>query len=308
MHPSVLVKEILENLAPKEGEVFLDCTINGGGHSYEISRFLGETGVLVGIDEDVNALSLAEDRLKSIPVKKFFFQGNFRNLDRALEEFGIPQANKILFDLGLSSNQLEESGRGFSFQKDEPLLMTFSASSFSSTLQDIQNAQKLTAGDIVNSWDEENIATIIESYGEERFAKRIARAIVFARESKAIATTKELAEIIENAVPARYRMRKIHPATRSFQALRIAVNDEIGALKEGLAKAWDALSIEGRIAVISFHSIEDRIVKNFFKEKKESREGKILTRKPITPSREEEVENKKSRSAKLRVIEKIKEQ
>ncbi len=297
MHQSVLMKEILDGLLPREGDVFLDCTINGGGHSEAVALMLGKSGVLAGIDEDAEALALSKERLKNLPPQKYFFRGNFRNLDTALKDFGIEEVDKVLFDLGLSSNQLGGGERGFSFQKDERLVMTFSTS---------PGSGRLTAGEIVNAWDEENIATVLESYGEEKFAKNIARAIVFARETKDVRTTKELAEIIENAVPAWYRKGRKHPATKTFQALRMTANDEVGALKEGLAKAWKALALSGRIAVISFHSIEDRIVKNFFKSKKELAEGKIVTKKPLVPTREEVKENARSRSAKLRVIEKIK--
>lgn len=301
MHRSVLLKEVLEYLAPQRGEVFLDCTVNGGGHAEAIAEFLGEKGVVVGIDEDQDALEAAKKRLEGTPPKKHLYLGNFRNLDRALQQFSLAETDMILFDLGLSSRQLELSGRGFSFQRDEPLLMTFTAAP--------REDDRLTAEEIVNEWDEENIATILESYGEERFAKRIARAIVSARSAAGsvakngkIERAHALAEIVKDAIPLRYRKGKTHPATKTFQAIRMAVNDEVRALKEGLAKAWKALAPGGRMAVISFHSREDRIVKNFFKKLSAENEGKILTKKPLSPSRAEARENPRSRSAKLRVM------
>lgn len=295
MHASVLPDEVVERLALREGEVFVDCTINGGGHSERAVKLLGKSGVLVGIDLDEDALNAAKWRLRTLRAKKYFFQGNFRNLDQALKKFHINKADKILFDLGLSSRQLENSRRGFSFREDELLLMTFSADS---------SKTAFTASEIVNEWDEENIATILLSYGEERFAKRIARAIVDARGRKRIETSRELSEIVREAVPRGYRKGKIHPATKTFQAIRMTVNDELQALDEGLEKAWKFLAQNGRMAVISFHSLEERVVKNFFRKKEKDGEGKRITKKAITPTREEVLKNPRSRSAKLRVIEK----
>jgi 16S rRNA (cytosine1402-N4)-methyltransferase len=208
-----------------------------------------------------------------------------------------------MLDLGLSSDQFETSGRGFSFQKNEPLLMTF---------KENLGPEDLTAKQIVNTWDEENIADIIYGYGEERYSRKIAKGIVGARAVKPIETTFDLVEIIKNSTPSRYAHGKIHPATRTFQALRITVNDEINALKEGLEKGWERLAPGGRMAVISFHSIEDRIVKHFYKSKEwmekadgtSERTANIITKKPITASHQEISENPRSRSAKLRIIEK----
>lgn len=224
---------------------------------------------------------------------------SFRNLDAVLAKHGIPGADMILFDLGISSDELEHSGRGFTFQKDEPLLMT---------LGDPKTYQ-FTARDIVNSWGEEVIADIIFGYSEDRFARRIAKAIAAYRAKKLVETSAELAEIVRGAVPPLARRGKIHPATKTFQALRIAVNDELNALKEGLAKGYSHLKPGGRMAVISFHSLEDRIVKDFYKKQARAGEAQtptadILTKKPITPNAQEIAENPRSRSAKLRVIEK----
>ena len=202
----------------------------------------------------------------------------------------------IIFDLGLSSDQLEISGRGFSFTKDEPLLMT---------MKESPNDEDLTAKEIVNTWEERNLADIIYGYGEERFSRRIAKAIVEARKENEIKTTFELVKIIEGSVPGSYKRGKIHFATRTFQALRIAVNDELGALEEGLAGGLKILKNEGRMGVISFHSLEDRIVKRFFREMKDEGKIKIINKKPIIAGKEELILNKRSRSAKLRIIEKI---
>ncbi len=291
-HKSVLLKEVFDGLDLKDCDVFVDCTLNGGGHSEEALKRGGKNIKVIGIDLDEDAISRAKDRLSKIGGNFFLKQDSFRNLDKVLKEFGFQKADKILFDLGWSSNQMEEGGRGMSFQKNEPLLMTFKKN---------PEETDLTARDIVNSWDEENIATILKSYGEERFAEKIARKIVEEREKKPIETAFELASIILRTVRPK---GKIHPATKTFQALRIAVNDEIGALKEGLEKAFDSLGGGGRMAVISFHSLEDRIVKNFFRKRKNNGEAETLSKKPIVPSREEILENPRSRSAKLRIIEK----
>ena len=277
-HRPVLLNETIEGLGLSEDSVVLDCTFGGGGHSKEIlRRYPGTKIIAIDEDEEVTAekgISLHHE--------------NFRNLDKVL---GDRKVDAILFDLGFSSDQLESSGRGFSFLKDEPLLMT------------MNEKADLTAEVIVNNWSEESLADIIYGYGEERYARRIARAITEQRAKQPIKTTGELVEVIQDAVP---RKGKIHPATRTFQALRIAVNDELGALKEGLQKGFEALKPEGRMAVISFHSLEDRIVKNFNKEKAKKGRATLINKKPITASDEEIKNNIRSRSAKLRMIEKIK--
>jgi 16S rRNA (cytosine1402-N4)-methyltransferase len=295
-HKSVLLNEVLEYLNPKEGEVYIDMTINGGGHSSKIAPCLGKKGVLVGIDQDPSALTRAKKRIGKCEAKIHLMEDNFRNIKAICKKLGISRADKVLFDLGLSTHELEVSGRGFSFQKDEPLLMTFSADPLKVAF---------TASDIVNTWAKGNIAAVIEGYGEERFARKIAESIVTAREKKKIETTKELVEIIEAGVPPRFRRGKTHFATKTFQALRIAVNDEIRALEEALKAIWILLSPHGRIAVISFHSAEDRIVKRFFRNKQNEGSGKLLFKKAITPGDEELAENRRARSAKLRIIEKF---
>lgn len=296
MHVSVLLNEAIEALELKKGEIVLDCTINGGGHSLAITKSIGKRGILVGIDEDKNALDRAGSNLAGVDAKIILEESNFRNLDKVLKKHEINSVDKILFDFGLSSNQLENSGRGFSFQKDEPLLMTLGV---------VPKLGQLTALEILNSWREEELAEIIFKYGEERFSRRIAHGIVEARKKGIISTTALLKQIIENSVPTSYKRGKIHPATRTFQALRIAVNDELNAIKEGLANAADKLNKGGRIVAISFHSLEDRIVKQYFVGLSKGGNFKIITKKPIIAGREEVLLNPRSRSAKLRVIEKI---
>src|SRR3989344_411229 len=294
LHKSVLLQESILMLDIKPTDVVVDATVGGAGHSSALASHLGESGVLIGLDVDSQAIESAQETLIGVKPTIHLKVENFRNLGTVLQGLSIKAADKYLFDLGWSSIQLESSGRGLSFQKDEPLLMT---------LSDKVTPSTLTAGRIVNEWSEEQIRTIIHSYADERFAKRIAEAIVRQREISPIATTKELADLILAAVPGWYRNRKTHPATKTFQALRITVNDELDALQEGLRSAQAHLSTGGRIAVISFHSMEDRIVKRMFREWEKEGQGKILTKKPMTPSREEQQENPRSRSAKLRIFE-----
>lgn len=294
MHIPVLLHEIIEGLEIQKGDVVLDGTVGGGGYTKALCDQVGEKGTVIGLDQDGTTLAQTRQKLEKTECTLHLVRSNFRNLDSVLESLAISNIDGLVFDLGLSSLQLEESGRGFSFLKDEPLYMTFS---------ETPETSLFTAGDIINSWEEETIANIIFGYGEERYSRRIAKAIVQHRERHPIQTTKELAEIIKDAVPAVYRRGPIHPATRTFQALRIAVNDELEALSEGLSKGYEALAPKGRMVIVSFHSLEDRIVKNFYKEK--SLQGStILTKKPIVPTLEEQKHNPRSRSAKLRILEK----
>ncbi|PIT96920.1 16S rRNA (cytosine(1402)-N(4))-methyltransferase [Candidatus Campbellbacteria bacterium CG10_big_fil_rev_8_21_14_0_10_35_52] len=295
MHIPVLLKEVINFLNLKEGDIVVDATINGAGHSKEICGQIGEKGTLIGIDLDQKSLDEADKELKHSKCKVILQKNNFRNLDKVLEKVSIKKANAILFDLGFSSNQIDKSGRGFSFQKDEPLLMTF---------KENPAEEDLTAREIVNNWEENNIADIIYAYGEEKFSRQIAKKIVEIRKEKWIETTMDLVKIIEKATPNWYKHKKIHFATKTFQALRITVNDEIGALKEGLNKSLNVLEKDGRLAVISFHSIEDRIIKQFFRNKKEENIGTIITKKIIVPNRDEILKNPRSRSAKLRIFQK----
>lgn len=289
-HQPVLLQETLELLAIESDDTVLDATLGGGGHSYAIAKELGDEGHLIGIDTDAKALERSQNRLQELDAHVTLVHDNFRNLDKVLTKLSVRKVDKALFDLGWSSDQLAESNRGFSFQKDEPLLMT---------LRDEPDEHALTAREIVNEWEEENIADIIFAYGGERLSRRIARAIVTARKEKAIETTGDLVGIIEEAIPKR-GAKRLHPTTRTFQALRITVNDEIGALKEGLTKAYDALEEEGRIAVITFHSLEDKVVKEMFRVWNKEDKGMLLVKKPIAPTREEVQENPRARSAKLR--------
>lgn len=300
VHQSVLLHESIDGLAIQAGDVYLDGTLGGAGHA-KCALFKTQGNLtVVALDRDGDAILRTREELVNLAAKGsgkvFVRQASFRDLDMVLDELNIPKVNRIMLDLGLSSDQFEVSGRGFTFQKDEPLLMTFA--------RDLA-PDDLTAAYIVNNWAEESIADVIYGYGEERYARRIARAIVLYREKKKIETTFELVEIVKGAVPLFYRKGRIHPATKTFQALRIAVNDELNTLKDGLRKGFDRLGKGGRMAVISFHSLEDRIVKHFNKEKADEGAATIVTKKPVEASDEEVERNPRSRSAKLRILEKI---
>ncbi len=294
VHTSVLLHESIDGLDIHEGDIYLDGTLGGGGHAKEALQKTHGKLTVIGLDRDREALERSREILKD--GKVILKEASYGDLDAVLNELNIDKVNRIMLDLGLSSDQFEVSGRGFTFQKDEPLLMTFAHS---------PKGDDLTAAYIVNNWAEETIADVIYGYGEERYARRIAKGITLYRAKKKIETTHELVEIVKGAVPATYRHGRIHPATRTFQALRIAVNDELGTLKQGLAKGFERLEKGGRMAVISFHSLEDRIVKHFYKEKADLESAKILTKKPIEASEEERIMNPRSRSAKLRIIEKL---
>lgn len=288
MHLPVLLQEVVEALRVKSGETFLDCTVGSGGHSIAVAEAAEGPVVIIGLDEDEDALARAKKRFEEVGIRASLIRKNFRHLDIALAEARTSALDAILMDLGVSTDELLASGRGFSFNTDEPLLMSFRKNPEGS----------ITARQVVNEWGEENLATILEGFGGERYAKRIARAIAEARVQAPIETSKTLADIVSSVVP---RSGKTHPATKTFQAIRMAVNDELSALEEGLHKAFAALNAGGRLAVISFHSGEDRIVKRFFK--KAEKEGKGTTsKKPIVPSREEVQRNSRARSAKLRVF------
>lgn len=291
IHKSVLLKETIDGLGIKSGDTFVDATLNSGGHSEEVLKRFGAGIKVIGIDIDPDAIKRARTRLQNYRNVSFVNR-SFGDLKEILEESGVRKIDRIIYDLGLSSNQIEESGKGFTFQKDEPLYMTMGS---------IEGA--LTAETIVNEWGEESIADIIYGFGEERFARRIAKQIVLAREVEPIKTTFALVEIILSAVPVWYRFRKIHPATKTFQALRIAVNSELSVLRKSLAVLPETMSKEGRVAIISFHSLEDRISKTTFMDWEKKGLGKRITKKPITAGNEELKENPRSRSAKLRIFE-----
>jgi 16S rRNA (cytosine1402-N4)-methyltransferase len=285
-------REILTYLRPQPGQVFVDSTIGCGGHAEQILAAIKPNGRLIGIDQDLEALKIAEKYLKDYNGNLTLIHNNFENLDHILRDYRIEKVDGILFDLGLSSLQIESKTRGFSFQYNAPLDMRMNRTS------------RITAFDLINNLTEDEIARIIRNYGEERWARRIANLIVKERKRAPIVTTLQLANLVLKAVGYRYRSgSKIHPATRTFQAFRIAVNRELEALETGLEKAIDFLKSSARICVISFHSLEDRIVKRVFKKKAQQRKIKILTKKPLLPSEREILENPRSRSAKLRVAE-----
>jgi 16S rRNA (cytosine1402-N4)-methyltransferase len=291
-HRSVLLHEAIDALGLTPHDAVVDATLGGGGHAKEIVDRLGEKGVFVGFDADAEAIERCRKLLSTQQATVHFIHANFRHMKAELKKLNIERFDKALFDLGWSSYQLT-AGRGFSFLSDEPLSMAY------------DKDQSLSADTIVNKWSEESIADILYGWGEERHSRKIAKALVTAREGKSIRTARELGEIVKSAVPPAYRFGRTHPATKTFQALRIAVNDELGALEEGLAGAWEMLVPGGRLAIISFHSIEDRIVKRRFVAWREAGEGELVTKKPIRPSAEELARNPRARSAKLRVIQKL---
>jgi 16S rRNA (cytosine1402-N4)-methyltransferase len=294
-HVSVLLHEAIDSLEIKSGDIFVDGTLGGGGHFEEVANRFGGDVVMIGIDLDPDAILRTKKKLTNKSLKVHYVQDSFKNIGPILDSLNIKNVDKILLDIGLSSNQFEESGRGFSFQKDEPLLMTFK--------KDLTE-EDLTAREIVNTWDLENISAILRGYGEEEFAWKIAKAIVARRQEKPIETTFDLVEIIKLATPKWYHTKRIHPATKTFQALRITVNGEIENLKQVLREGFHRLNPGGRMAVISFHSLEDREVKNFFRDKETEGLAKRVNKKPILPGEEEIKSNPRSRSSKLRVIEK----
>jgi len=292
VHRAVLLNEAIEQLAIRKDDIVVDATLGGAGHALAIAELLDKNGVLIGFDLDADAVGRAQSALAGVRPEVHLVQANFRYLDAELQKLGFEKVTKFLFDLGWSSYQLD-SGRGFSFLRDEPLHMGYRADA------------ALNAATIVNEWEETSLADIIYGWGEERYSRRIAKRIAEERKKRRIISSLQLAEIIKAAVPPAYRYGRLHPATRTFQALRIAVNDELGALREGLASAWKRLAPGGRIAVITFHSIEDRIVKHAFAARASAGEGSLIARKPTVPSREEVAVNPRARSSKLRVIEKI---
>ncbi|MBM3261790.1 16S rRNA (cytosine(1402)-N(4))-methyltransferase RsmH, partial [Candidatus Kaiserbacteria bacterium] len=293
-HHSVLLHEAIRELAIRQSDVCVDATLGGAGHTRLIAEALDASGTLIGFDLDDEAIARAQQALADTSASVHLIKSNFRQLGTELTARGINRIDKALFDLGWSGYQLS-AGRGFSFLSEEPLLMTY--------VKDI-TSETLTAREIVNEWEEQSLVDIIAGWGEERYARRIARGIVERRMQKPFETARDLAEVIKASVPSAYRYGRIHPATKTFQALRIAVNDELGSLQEGIASAWQMLAPGGRIAVITFHSIEDRIIKQTFVEWEKTGEGKRVTKKPIVPTPEELAHNPRARSAKLRVIEK----
>ncbi len=292
-HQAVLIREAAEGLNLEPGDTILDATVGGAGHALEVLPRILPGGRLIGIDQDSMAIELARQALRNFKNSAILVNSNFRNLDKVLKDLGIDRIGGALFDLGISSYQLEDASRGFGIKVESRLDMRMDTRSH------------LSAFDVVNRMSERELADIIFKFGEEPFARRIARAIAQERARHPISSTKELARITAGAIRIRRRRQKIHPATRTFQAIRIYVNDELGALEEGLEKAIGHLDPSARVVVISFHSLEDRIVKETFKKMQEQGILKTITKKPVTPSRAEILLNPRSRSAKLRVAEKV---
>ena len=293
MHIPVLKKEVLEYLDPRSGENFIDCTIGEAGHSLEILEKNSPNGKLLGIDLDKSQVERSNNNLVDYKNRIIVVEDSYKNIKEIVKKNNFNKVNGILLDAGFSSRHIGDSGRGFSFKKDELLDMRYSL------------GDELTAEKIINEYSEEEIEKILNYFGEEKFSRQISKNIVKARQVKRIKSTFELKEIIENSLPRRAQFGKINPATRSFQALRIAVNNELDSLEKFLPDALEVLEVGGRLVVISFHSLEDRIVKNFFQENKKLNKLEILTKKPIVATDSEILENPRSRSAKLRAIIKI---
>lgn len=290
-HKPVLLREVLAIFNPKPGQTYIDATINGGGHSRELLKKIGEKGIILGIDWDCGLLEwLKNEGRENLKL----VCDNYSNLKKIADSQNFKKVDGILFDLGFSSHHIEKSGRGFSFQKDEPLDMRYNTKD-----------NELTAEKIINTWSGEAIENLLQKYGEELFARSIARGILRERNNKKIAATGELAEIVAQNVPGWYLKRRIHPATKTFQALRIAVNRELENLEKALPQAVKLLKPAGKLIIISFQSLEDRIAKNFFKQKEKEGVLKILVRKPIIPSLQEVNANSRARSAKLRAAQRL---
>jgi 16S rRNA (cytosine1402-N4)-methyltransferase len=294
IHTAVLKKEVLEYLEPKQNENFVDCTVGEGGHAEEILKKNGPEGKLLGIDLDPLQIMASQWLHVQFKERIVLVNDSYTNLLDIIERKNFGKVNGILLDLGMSSAQLITAHKGFSFQVDQGLDMRYN-----------DEMNYLTAEKIVNEWPEEKIRDMLENYGEEKFAKKIAKNIVEQRKQGRIKTTFQLIEIIKDSTPSSYWRGKIHYATRTFQALRIAVNDELENVKRILPDALSILEPEGRLAVISFHSLEDRIIKNFLASEQKKKNIKIINKKPITASRDELSKNKRARSAKLRVAIKL---
>ena len=305
-HVSVLLHETVDGLNVKPDGIYVDATLGGGGHAYEVCRRLGEKGSIIGIDQDEAAIEAASVRLKDFGEKVTIIRSNYCDMKSKLHELGIDKVDGIVLDLGVSSYQLDTAERGFSYREDAPLDMR------------MDRRQKMTARDIVNDYSEMDLYRVIRDYGEDKFAKNIAKHICLARQETPIHTTGELTEIIKRAIPMKVRATGGHPSKRTFQALRIELNHELDVLRDSLDGMIDFLNDGGRICIITFHSLEDRIVKTIFRRNENPctcppnfpvcvcgkvSKGRVITRKPILPSEEELEWNSRSQSAKLRVFE-----
>lgn len=307
-HEPVLLQETLDALNIKENGIYVDCTVGGAGHSIEILKRVGPDARLVAIDQDENALMAATERLKDYKDQVYFIKCNYAYLGQILDSLNIDKVDGVLMDIGVSSHQLDEGDRGFSYHQEAELDMRMDTN------------QELSAKDVVNKYSKEDLETIFWNYGEEKWGMRIAEFIVEARQEKEIVTTFDLVEIIKAAIPKKVRMQSKHPAKKVFQAIRIEVNKELDVLETGIHSAVDRLKIGGRLVVITFHSLEDRIVKTNFKDlskgfeyppeipiqvTEKTEKIKVITKRPIVASQEELERNNRSRSAKLRVAERI---
>lgn len=305
-HKSVLLNETIDGLNIKPNGIYVDGTLGGGGHAYEVCRRLGEKGSIIGIDQDAAAIEAASARLKDFGEKVTIVRSNYCDMKSKLHELGIDKVDGIVLDLGVSSYQLDTAERGFSYREDAPLDMR------------MDTRQKMTARDIVNDYTEADLYRVIRDYGEDKFAKNIAKHIVQARAVKPVETTAELSEIIRASIPMKFQKKSGHPAKRTFQAIRIELNRELDVLRDSLDDMIDLLNPGGRLCIITFHSLEGRIVKSAFRKNEnpctcppdfpvcvcgKKSKGSIITKKPILPSEEELEYNSRSKSAKLRIFE-----
>ena len=305
-HVSVLLQETVDGLNVKPDGIYVDGTLGGGGHSYEVCTRLGVKGSIIGIDQDEAAIEAASIRLKDFGEKVTIVRSNYCDMKSRLHELGIDKVDGIMLDLGVSSYQLDTADRGFSYREDAPLDMR------------MDQRSEMTARDIVNDYSEMDLYRVIRDYGEDKFAKNIARHIVRERAKRPIETTGELTEVIRHAIPMKFQKKTGHPAKRTFQAIRIELNRELDVLRDSLDDMIDTLNPGGRLCIITFHSLEDRIVKSAFKKNENPctcpsdfpvcvcgkvSKGRVITRKPILPSEEEMEVNSRSKSAKLRIFE-----
>lgn len=291
-HTTVLLHEAVDGLLIDPKDTVVDATFGSGGHAREIATHLDADGLYIGIDADASALQI--EKVGEVQSRVELINDNFKNLTEVLSYLQVEKVDGILADLGWRMEQFADGAKGFSFQHDGPLYMTFGN----------PEDYLFTAADIVNEWEESNIADVLYGYADERFSRRIAKGIVDARKQAPIETTFQLVKIIEESLPRVVLRKKLHPATKTFQALRIAVNDELTVLQQFIKDGFEALAPEGRMAIITFHSIEDRVVKHSFRELAQSEHATLITKKPIIPSEEELKANPRARSAKLRIIKK----